>query len=566
VYVSNGIRFDALLVRDLAAELNSLLAGRPLRALLFDRVTRRVELRLDEFDLHWLLHLEQGAVVRTAPARWKGNVALARGSRIARVQTPPDERVLEIDIGAMEDATRGHARSLIIELLPQRWNAFALGEGRRITALLRPAETPARQFALGDEYQAPRPSLRLGNREALELDDWLRLLLPTPPVDRRRRLLDTVAYTSPLNSRYILGSAAHDAEAPALRAAFFRYRGLVWTDDRRPCVLGDTQAPQPYSHPLGDSDAFGTADLLRAFDEALHRLGAASVIAASLEALTRDATAALHARLVRIDARVARLRQELDGAPAEAAAKRRLADLLLSQMHAVPRGAEYFDLDDFAGGFVRVPLDPSLGVAENAQLLYDLARKRDRAVRQLPRLLEEAEQERARLLELMARIAQGVATEPEIRSAAGLEVTAQRRRRRPAARLPYRRYRTSSGREVRVGKSAAANDELTLRHTSPSDIWLHARDVGGAHVVLRWSDREANPPARDLAEAAMLAALHSRARTSATVPVDWTRRKYVRKPRGARPGSVVLERARTLFVEPDPELEEKLRWDQDTVR
>jgi predicted ribosome quality control (RQC) complex YloA/Tae2 family protein len=60
-------------------------------------------------------------------------------------------------------------------------------------------------------------------------------------------------------------------------------------------------------------------------------------------------------------------------------------------------------------------------------------------------------------------------------------------------------------------------------------------------------------------EAAVLAALHSRARTSASVPVDWTRKKYVRKPRKAPPGAVLIERTRTLFVEPDPALEDRLR-------
>jgi predicted ribosome quality control (RQC) complex YloA/Tae2 family protein len=71
--------------------------------------------------------------------------------------------------------------------------------------------------------------------------------------------------------------------------------------------------------------------------------------------------------------------------------------------------------------------------------------------------------------------------------------------------------------------------------------------------------RDEPPPARDLAEAALLAAWHSRARGSTTVPVDWTRRKYVRKPRGAAPGLVTVERTRTVFVRPDAGAERRLR-------
>jgi hypothetical protein len=72
------------------------------------------------------------------------------------------------------------------------------------------------------------------------------------------------------------------------------------------------------------------------------------------------------------------------------------------------------------------------------------------------------------------------------------------------------------------------------------------------------------PLARDLEEAAGLAALHSKARSSGTVAVDWTRRKHVRKPGGAPPGRVMISHAKTLFVQPDAALEERMRTDGDT--
>ncbi len=78
-------------------------------------------------------------------------------------------------------------------------------------------------------------------------------------------------------------------------------------------------------------------------------------------------------------------------------------------------------------------------------------------------------------------------------------------------------------------------------------------------MVLRWGKKEENPPQRDLLEAAVAAAVNSGARHSGTVAVDWTRRKYVRKLRKAPPGTVTVERVKTLFVEPDPKLVERLR-------
>ncbi|MBA3559376.1 MAG: DUF814 domain-containing protein [Gemmatimonadaceae bacterium] len=112
--------------------------------------------------------------------------------------------------------------------------------------------------------------------------------------------------------------------------------------------------------------------------------------------------------------------------------------------------------------------------------------------------------------------------------------------------------------DIWVGRGAKSNDQLTFRESAPDDVWLHARGAAGAHVVLRWSQAE-RPPATDLEEAALLAAWHSRARGSAVVPVDWTRRKYVRKPRGSAPGLVVVMRADTIMARPDPISERRLR-------
>jgi predicted ribosome quality control (RQC) complex YloA/Tae2 family protein len=165
--------------------------------------------------------------------------------------------------------------------------------------------------------------------------------------------------------------------------------------------------------------------------------------------------------------------------------------------------------------------------------------------------------------DVAARVKAGTISEEEARAALGPRTTrstTQPPDHGPA--LPYRVFRSSGGLEIRVGRGARHNDELTFRHSAPGDVWLHARHVGGAHVILRWPG-PGNPPARDLAEAATLAALHSKARTSGSVPVDWTLRKYVRKPRKAPPGRVAADRVATLFVRPEPALLETLAASRD---
>ncbi len=238
---------------------------------------------------------------------------------------------------------------------------------------------------------------------------------------------------------------------------------------------------------------------------------------------------------------------------------RRQADLMFAQLHRIDRGAAGVVLDDFEGGSEHVDLDASLSAKENANRLYERSKRRDHAAERVPAMIERAQTEKAKLASLRQRLLDGNADRADIDRWSRVHVRAGAGSHDEPAPLPYRVYRTTGGLEVRVGRNSRANDGLTMHHASPNDIWLHARDLAGAHVVLRWRDRDANPPARDIMEAAVLAAVHSRGRTSGMVPVDWTRRKYVRKPRKAPAGAVVIERAKTVFAEPDATLERRLR-------
>ncbi len=253
---------------------------------------------------------------------------------------------------------------------------------------------------------------------------------------------------------------------------------------------------------------------------------------------------------------------EREGAVGEdPAALRDRATLLLSRLGEVPRGAARVTLPGFHGAPVDLALDPSLSPRENADALYREASRVEKARARIPALLEKARERVEELEGLRAAVASG-AVRPEEMADRARDARGGGKAHLPEGeRLPYRRYRSSGGLEIRVGRGPADNDELTFRHARPQDVWLHARDAAGAHVILRGED-SANPPARDLEEAAILAALGSRARSSGTVPVDWTRRRYVRKPRKAAPGAVVPDRVQTLFVHPDPGLPERLRGEE----
>jgi predicted ribosome quality control (RQC) complex YloA/Tae2 family protein len=552
-----AVRWDPILIRRLAQELDALLSGAHLRALRLDGGTRDLVLLFRERTLLWRLHPGRGQVL-VYPPREPSGEALKLAARVKAVRAPEDERILHVELLP----TRGerHTVDLRVELLGNQWNAIVTeGPDARIRHVLvrRSGRRPA---SVGGVYEAPPPVSREGRGGELTLERWLDLLQPASPETRMRSLVGSVAFTSPLNAPTLLGEAARSSGAQARRAleeGWAAWKRMVDpAEPSRPGVLETARGPQPYPFPLQGGVFHATDTLLDAFaegargnDERADDSDPLALLPAGLMAEVEAAVDSALRRATSLEAELAGLED-----PDEL---RALGNLLLAHYGEVPPGAQQVVLPGFEGEPVTVPLDPALEPHENASRLYDRASRVERAQRRLPALVGRARRAATRLEDILNKARQGRATEAEVRALVPARTQERGRPSRDAEPLPYRSWTSSGGLEIRVGRSAKQNDELTFHHSAPGDVWLHARHAAGAHVVLRWS-RPGNPPHRDLTEAAVLAALHSEARTSGSVPVDWTLRKYVRKPRGSPPGRVVLERARTLFVSPDPDLPDRL--------
>ncbi len=539
------IKWDPLLVRHTARELDERLGGARLRALRMDGETRELALLLREHTLVWRLHPTDGAVHLLDPVEPSAS-DLRLKARVAGVSAVPDDRLVHVRLAA------GSAQpplTVVVELLGNQWNAVVVeDDGQAGTARhvlwRRASERAAR---VGYPYRPPPALRRAGIDGELSLEAWLELLEPLAPPERRRALVRSVAWASPLNAAALVGGDL--VEGHALWSHMVREE-----TPSRPVVIETDAGRQPYPFPFPGVVSEPFENLLAAIEACadgaeLRPSGdsepwAAGIVAGVGPELMRRLERAAR-RAARREERLRRERRDLD----DPAGLRALGDLILARYRDIPSGASSARLTSFTGEEVEVALDPALPPHENAARYYQRAAKVERAREQLPRLTEEARLERVRLEELLRAAATGEVNEEEVREALGPEPSVVRGQPTGPA-LPYRSFRSSGGLEIRVGRGARHNDDLTFHHSSPDDVWLHARDSAGAHVILRWPG-PGRPPARDLAEAATLAALHSKARTSGSAPVDWTLRKYVRKPRKSPPGRVVAERIETLFVTPD---------------
>ena len=114
----------------------------------------------------------------------------------------------------------------------------------------------------------------------------------------------------------------------------------------------------------------------------------------------------------------------------------------------------------------------------------------------------------------------------------------------------FRKFVVGEKYEVWVGKDSASNDLLTTRYSAQNDLWFHVRGASGSHTVLKVSDKKSPPDKKVIETAASIAAYYSKARNASNVPVAYCEKKYVKKRKGFKEGSVIMEREKVIFVKP----------------
>ncbi|WP_341282346.1 NFACT RNA binding domain-containing protein [Paenibacillus sp. FSL H8-0537] len=234
-----------------------------------------------------------------------------------------------------------------------------------------------------------------------------------------------------------------------------------------------------------------------------------------------------------------------------------LGELLTAYMHQIQRGDKVATLVNFYDenqATVTIELDPQLTPSDNAQRYFRRYTKHKNSIAVVGEQMELAKAEIDYLSSLLQQLDNAsLADTEEIRE----ELVAQGYLRdRSSKRGPKRKkaahpsllcYTSSENIAIYVGKNNTQNEYLTNRLASSSDTWLHTKDIPGSHVVIRGgSFGDAT-----LEEAAMLAAHYSQARSSSMIPVDYTMIRHVHKPSGAKPGFVIYDHQKTLFITPD---------------
>jgi predicted ribosome quality control (RQC) complex YloA/Tae2 family protein len=273
----------------------------------------------------------------------------------------------------------------------------------------------------------------------------------------------------------------------------------------------------------------------------------------------RAATA--RARLRKEIAQREKLQRHLDNdlkAHGNAVEHKRIGDLLITNIGTAERRGKIVKLTDYYADdtpLIELEVDENSTLQEEAARRFSRYTKARRASQEIALRMNSIEKEletlRVHQTELERIIASGDdAALEDFTGVAKTEGGRKGARKKSVAAVPgARRYRSSDGYEILVGRAARDNDQLTFRVARPHDLWLHAADYPGSHVIIRNPTR-ADIPHRTIIEAAQLAAAFSQAKRDAKVDVHYTQRKFLSKPKGAAPGLVRMSSFRTITVEP----------------
>jgi predicted ribosome quality control (RQC) complex YloA/Tae2 family protein len=492
----------------------------------------------------------------------------AQGARLVAITQMPLERVLTFSLSGPEGAV-----SLVCEAMGRLSNVILVdAQGHIMDALKRvPGSINRVRTVLPHQPYVPPPPQEKDSPLGVTVTR-LGEILAQGEGPAWRRLVDGVGAISPVLAREIIYRATGSTNPPlplaeAQQRAALEALDELWhlpqTGAWAPCVAYEGEgagrrprvcAPYRLTHLPDVAEVASISEAVLLVREAQGAIDPYQQVRARLHGVIAEQVARHEARLASLHA--------AHVPEAEIELLQMQGNAILAMGWALKPGQRELVVNPVELGLaeegaapaeLRIPLDPALSAAENAQDYFRRYRKRRDAADQVPELIGESEREMDYLRQLAAEVdladdrGQLDEVEAELRAAGYLT---ERKRGATAPATQPLRVRTPEGDLILIGRNSQQNHELTFRRAGPDDLWLHAHGVPGSHVIVKVGGGALSDAT--LLRAAQLAACYSTARQEGRVQVDWVARRHVHPMKGGRPGMVVYTHEQTLVVSPEP--------------
>lgn len=483
-------------------------------------------------------------------------------ARLVAVEQNGFERVLELVFFASDEMGDRVTLRLVCELIGNQSNIILVGnEGRIIDSVRRSdIESGKRLVQPGARYEYPSGQQKLDPIKE-NVKSVCGRLFSFSDLPISKALLRTVNGFSPLICREtaFLASGNDALVSECDRESVF---AAVSTVVDALCELGKPvmiteQDGSPFDYSYLDICQYGDKFLKKQFDtysELLDGFYTARDTAARISHSAKDIIRLVENLKARAEKRLALRLEELKNCQ-NREEYRIYGELLKANLYAVRQGSRFADVPNYYDeemSTVRIPLDPSLSPAANAAKYFKDYKKTYTAEQHLNILTKNDKDEIEYFDSVLDSISRCITLSDiseireELADAGYLRSIPKKQKKNSKAVLLE--YTSSEGYRIVVGKNNRQNDYITTVLAAKNDLWFHAKNIPGSHVVVMCNGGDVSDDT--VSAAAQLAAFHSKALSSSNVPVDYTPVKYVKKPNGSKPGMVIYTTNKTVYVTP----------------
>ena len=491
------------------------------------------------------------------------------GGRIISITQPPLERILDIAFDCTDEMGEPCQKHLIAELMGRSANLILLGGDGRVIDCLRRVdfETSEKHPVLPGLFYHLPPLQEKVNPATTDAAALLQLLQTVEyPTRLDKWLLDTFGGLSPLVCRELSFAVCGETDADltaldrAAAAEILAERFRTIAEGRfAPVMLLEDGRPKEFSYaPIRQYGGYLEEQTADSFGALLDDFYATRDRADRMRQRTQTMTKTVTTAYERVCRKLETQKKELTAA-ADRERLRQYGDIVTANLHAITKGQTVLRAQDFYDPEMQeisIPLSVTLSPQQNAAKYYKDYTKLKTAEKILTEQIRLGQQEKEYLSSILEELSRAETDKDvqeirqELIDGGYVRDTEKKKMKTPASRPMT--FLSSEGFPIHVGRNNRQNDLLTLKTAFKHDLWLHAQKMSGSHVIIEC--RGEMPGDETVTEAATLAAWFSQGRESGQVPVDVTEVKNVKKPVGAKPGMVIYDRYRTVFVTPSEKI------------
>jgi len=500
------------------------------------------------------------------------------GGRILSVTQPDFERIIKISVETLDELKQKRNIDILIEIMGKHSNIILVDSGTNkiLDSIKRiPLSVSSyRQILPGNSYTAPPPQDKLNPLELVDKEEFTsKISNSNSPVFKA--IYESFKGISPIVAKEIVhrsslpfdihSSLLESRQLDVLFESFDRFFRQIRNDIFSPSIVIDKTTDTLVDFCFTRLTLYSSLSYIESESpsEILETFYMQRDLKERMKQKTINLRKSMSNKLERLQNKVQKQREELLESE-NAAIYKLYGDLITSYIYMIKPGMESVSVANFFvedAPLVDIPLEKNRTPSQNAQKYFKKYTKLKTAALELEKqiaiTLKEIDyleniiysiencESAFELDEIVEELVKEGLVKSRLKSKSKKKESEKSKVSKPLS------FYSSDGLEILVGKNNKQNDVLTLKTAAPSDIWLHTKDIPGSHVIIRTGGKKASDTA--IAEAAKLAAYHSKARMSANVPVDYTERKNVKKPSGAKPGMVIYESNRTIYVTPSEE-------------